>query len=288
MWFGLLFHRLHISSSIRQLAGTHFIGFLTSHWGCDPPFTLAIKISALLPAGNIGTLGCLAGGLTTMREGGVGWLGSYRLRYSELSPSTGSSGVGRLWKVFSISANLSVSWWEIPPCCEVELWEQQMKGEEVEWFSLVHTLVDSVSESTGTQTHTHTRPHIVSFLVLKALGEDGMPVFPRPQSWTLKDTIMNELVVWFNYTSLFQQGLAKLPFSFFLTTTLLSLLFSTSQCSLFNHVKVKNCSSEVETEGLLFRLEMVADIELGNQRHSSMVCGAHRHILWPQTKANFI
>lgn len=57
-----------------------------------------------------------------------------------------------------------------------------MKGEEVECFSLVPTLVDSVGESTGTQTHTHTRPHTVSFLVLKALGEDGMPVFPRPQS----------------------------------------------------------------------------------------------------------
>lgn len=99
---------------------------------------------------------------------------------------------------------------------------------------------------------------------------------------------MNELVVWFNYTSLFQQGLAKLPLSFFLTTTLLSLLFFTSQCSLFNHVKVKNCSSEAETEGLLFRSEMVADIELGNQRHSAMVCGAHRHIVWPQTKANLI
>lgn len=31
---------------------------------------------------------------------------------------------------FSISANLSVSWWEILPCCEVELWEQQMKEVE--------------------------------------------------------------------------------------------------------------------------------------------------------------
>lgn len=60
-----------ISDLIRHLTGTHFIGFLTSQRGCDPPFTLAIKISALLPAGIIGTLGCSVGALTTIREGGV-------------------------------------------------------------------------------------------------------------------------------------------------------------------------------------------------------------------------
>lgn len=39
---------------------------------------------------------------------------------------------------------MSVRWWEIIPCCVVELWEQQMKKEEVEWCilcSLVHTFI---------------------------------------------------------------------------------------------------------------------------------------------------
>lgn len=60
-----------ISDLIRHLTGTHFIGILTSQRGCDPPLTLAIKISALLPAAIIGTFGCSAGGLTSIRVGGV-------------------------------------------------------------------------------------------------------------------------------------------------------------------------------------------------------------------------
>jgi len=56
---------------ISLLAGTHFIGFLTTYGGCDPALTLAIKISALLPAGNIGTWGYSFGGLSTIRKGGV-------------------------------------------------------------------------------------------------------------------------------------------------------------------------------------------------------------------------
>lgn len=55
-----------------QLAATHFIGFLTSRRGCDPPFTPPIKIAALLPAGNIGTLGLL-GWWSDHNTGGRSW-----------------------------------------------------------------------------------------------------------------------------------------------------------------------------------------------------------------------
>lgn len=60
-----------------------------------------------------------------------------------------------------------------------------MKEEEAEWciwFSLVHTFIASASVSSGTHTHTYTVSHAVFFLVMEALGEDGMPVFPGPSN----------------------------------------------------------------------------------------------------------
>lgn len=62
-----------------------------------------------------------------------------------------------------------------------------MKGEEVEWciwFSLVHTFIASVGVHSGAHTHTHAHAvsHTVSFLVMEALGEDGMPGFPGPSN----------------------------------------------------------------------------------------------------------
>lgn len=60
------------------------------------------------------------------------------------------------------------------------------------WFSLVHTFMAPVGKSSVTHTgmhtcaHTHTHTCTLHTHTHKALGQDG---FPRPQSWTLMDTI---------------------------------------------------------------------------------------------------
>ncbi len=58
-----------------------------------------------------------------------------------------------------------------------------MKEGDVEWriwFSLVHTFIAAVWRSSGIHTRTHTVSCTVSSLVIEALGEDGMSVFPGP------------------------------------------------------------------------------------------------------------
>lgn len=82
---------------------------------------------------------------------------------------TGRTRSGRSWRGFSIGANLSVSRWEIPSCCEAEWRVQDMKAGTVEWFDLV--FFGPYFHSTGTHT-----------LVLKARGEDALPIFPGPWS----------------------------------------------------------------------------------------------------------
>lgn len=66
---------------------------------------------------------------------------------------TGRTRSGRSWRGFSIGANLSVSRWEIPSCCEAEWRVQDMKEGTVEWFDLV--FFGPHFHRTGTHTHTH-------------------------------------------------------------------------------------------------------------------------------------
>lgn len=65
---------------------------------------------------------------------------------------TGRTRSGRSWRGFSIGANLSVSRWEIPSCCEAEWRVQDMKEGTVEWFDLV--FFGPYFHSTGAHTHT--------------------------------------------------------------------------------------------------------------------------------------
>lgn len=62
----------------------------------------------------------------------------FSLQLMELSYRhvTGRTWSGYPWWGFSIGANLSVSRWEIPSCCEAEWGVQDMKDGRVEWFDL--------------------------------------------------------------------------------------------------------------------------------------------------------
>lgn len=73
---------------------------------------------------------------------------------------------------------MSISWWEIPPCGEVELWVQQMKGEQADrliWFSLLPRFHDLCWQKQ--------RRAAVWQTMLSGSGTLGMvrvPVFPGP------------------------------------------------------------------------------------------------------------
>lgn len=68
-----------------------------------------------------------------------------------------------------------------------------MKEGEVEWciwVSLLNTFIASVSVSRGIHTVFNTSLQ-VSFLVLEALGEDGMTGFPGPSNELSRITLPN-------------------------------------------------------------------------------------------------